>query len=75
VVLTLFGFSSRRVRPFLGGVALGTVALLAQMVWSGDVAFVAGVFGGRVWGVLNVAICLWLARLALDGRAGGAKPE
>jgi serine protease len=69
VFLTMFGFGSRRMRPLLGGIALGTAALLAQMAWSGDAAFVAGPFLGRVWAVTNALVCLWLARAALDSRA------
>jgi serine protease len=66
VALTLFGFASRRVRPAIGGVALGTAALLAQMAWSGDVAFVGGPWLARVWAVSNALVCLWLARAALE---------
>ncbi len=66
VMLTAFGFGSARTRPFIGGVALGTAALLAQMVWAGDAAFVGGPFLLRVWGVANALICLWLARAALE---------
>jgi serine protease len=66
VALTMFGFASRRVRPAIGGVALGTAALLAQMAWSGDVAFVGGPLLARVWAVSNALVCLWLARAALE---------
>ncbi|MGH7268856.1 MAG: S8 family serine peptidase [Polyangiaceae bacterium] len=64
--LIAVGFSSRRVRPFIGGVALGTAALLCQMAWSGDSAFVAGMTLGRLWAAANVCVCLWIARVALD---------
>jgi hypothetical protein len=64
-VLAVLGFGRSRMRPFIGGVALGTAALLVQMVWSGDVAYVAGAFLGRLWEVANIAVCLWLARVAL----------
>ncbi len=40
IALSAAGFASRRLRPFIGGVALGTGALLFQMAWSADVAFV-----------------------------------
>jgi serine protease len=68
VVLTLFGFASRRTRPLIGGIALGTSALLAQIAWSGDVAFVAGPTLARVWAIVNALVCLWIARLALDAK-------
>jgi serine protease len=59
-------FSSKRMRPFVGGIALGSAALLAQMAWSGETAFAFGMTAMRVWTVLNAAVCLWIARLALD---------
>jgi serine protease len=66
VVLTVLGFASKRFRPFIGGIALGTAALCVQMAWSGDVAYVFGAMMGRIWAVVNALVCLWLARLALD---------
>jgi serine protease len=68
LVLTVLGFASRRVRPFIGGIALGTAAFLAQMIWAGDVAFIGGGFLMRVWAASNAMACLWLARTALDKR-------
>jgi serine protease len=59
-------FSSKRLRPFVGGIALGSAALLAQMAFSGETAFLFGMTAMRVWTVLNAAVCLWIARLALD---------
>ena len=64
--LALLAFANRRVRPFIGGIALGTAALLAQMAWSGDAAFVGGVLLGRAWTAGNALVCLWLARIALQ---------
>jgi serine protease len=71
VVLTALGFASRRARPLIGGVALGTAALLTQMAWSGDAAFVAGPFLSRLWLAANALVCLWIARTALDARRDG----
>jgi serine protease len=70
VVLTLFGFASKRARPFIGGIALGSAALCAQIAWSADVAFVGGSTLARVWAVVNAIVCLWIARLALDAKKG-----
>ncbi len=70
LVLTGLGFASRRVRPLIGGIALGTAALLVQMAWAGDAAFVGGTFLWRVWAVTNALVCLWLARTALVARGG-----
>jgi serine protease len=69
VALTMLFFASKRVRPFIGGLALGTAALCAQMAWSGDAAYVFGTTMGRVWAVVNALVCLWLARISLDGNA------
>jgi serine protease len=68
LALTMLGFASRRLRPFIGGVALGTAALLAQMAWSNDVSFIAGPFLARIWAVGNALLCLWIARAALDAK-------
>jgi serine protease len=66
IVLTALGFASRRMRPLIGGIALGTAALLCQMAYSADVAFVAGEALARAWAVGNALVCLWIARVALD---------
>ena len=68
-VLALLGFASSRVRPLIGGVALGSAALLAQMALTGDVAFVGGAFLMRIWVVGSALVCLWLARTSLGPRA------
>jgi serine protease len=64
--LTILGFRQPWLRPFIGGIALGTAALLLQMVGSADTVFVAGAFLGRVWQVSNALVCVWLARVALQ---------
>ncbi|MDP9002525.1 MAG: S8 family peptidase, partial [Myxococcota bacterium] len=68
LALTALAFARVRVRPFIGGVALGTAALLAQMACAGDVAFVGGPFLLRIWTAANAMICFWIARTALDVR-------
>ncbi len=68
VALTMLGFANRRVRPLIGGVALGTAAMLTHLAWSGDTAFVGGAFLARAWAVGNALVCLWIARTALEGR-------
>jgi serine protease len=68
LALTMVAFTSKRVRPLIGGLALGTAALLTQHFVSGDAAFVGGPVLARVWFVVNGALCLWLARTALDGK-------
>jgi serine protease len=64
--LAAIGFASKRLRPIVGGVAVGSAALCAQMAWSGDAAFVGGSLLARVWAVGNALVCLWLARMALE---------
>ncbi|MDP9151926.1 MAG: S8 family peptidase [Myxococcota bacterium] len=68
IALTMVGFASSRARPLIGGVALGTAAMLVHMAFAGDTAFVAGAFAGRVWAGANALVCVWIARAALDGR-------
>jgi hypothetical protein len=66
--LSMLGFASAKARPFIGGLALGTAALCAQMAWSGDAAYALGGFLGRIWAVGSIFVCLWLARAALDAK-------
>jgi serine protease len=66
LVGTAFFFGVKRVRPFLGGFALGSAALLAQMVWTGDVATPFGSLLTRLWLLANLSVCVWIARIALD---------
>ncbi len=66
--LTAILFGSKRMRPVLGGLALGTAALLVQIGISGETFYALGPFMLRIWCALNVLACLWLARLALDAK-------
>ena len=68
LALAALGFANRRARPMIGGFELGTAAFLAQRVWSAEVAFVLGVGLSRVWAVGNIALCLWVARVGLEGK-------
>ena len=61
-------FGSKKLRPVLGGFAVGTAALLVQLAISGDVAFAFGGMAMKLWVVGNAMVCLWIARLALDGK-------
>jgi serine protease len=69
IALTALMFGSKRLRPFVGGVALGTAALLTQSAISGDAAFFAGAFAMKLFAVANVAVCLWLAKMSLNAKA------
>jgi serine protease len=64
--LTALVFGSKRLRPVLGGLALGTAALLVQMGMSGETLYALGPFMLRVWCAVNVLLCLWIARLSLE---------
>ncbi len=66
--LTAILFGSKTLRPVLGGLALGTAALLVQIGISGETWYALGPFMLRVWCALNVVACLWLARLSLDAK-------
>jgi serine protease len=66
LALTAVFFGVKRLRPFVGGVALGSAALLVQLAFSGETAFAFGMTAMRVWTVVNALVCLWLARLSLD---------
>lgn len=66
-VLLLFGV--KRLRPSVGGFALGSAALLTQMAYSADLEFAFGSLALRVFAVANALACLWIARVALDEKA------
>ena len=68
MALAALFFGSRKLRPALGGFAVGTAALLTQLAISGDVAFALGSLAMKLWVVGNALVCLWIARLALDGK-------
>jgi serine protease len=68
VALTVLLFGVKRLRPTIGGFALGVSALLTQLAVQGDVATPFGSLLTRLWLVANVALCLWIARFALDGK-------
>lgn len=66
--LTAVFFGSKRLRPVVGGLALGTAALLVQLGISGETFYALGPFMLRVWCGVNALACLWLARIALDAK-------
>lgn len=67
--LTALLFGNKRLRPIVGGVALGSAALLVQMGISGETFYALGPFALRIWSAVNVALCLWIARMTLDSRS------
>ena len=67
-LLTTFFFNNKRLRPFVGGLALGSAALLTQVGISGETFFALGSFGLRMFCAANVVALLWLARMSLDSK-------
>ncbi len=67
-LLTTFFFNNKRLRPFVGGFAIGTGALLVQLGISGETLFALGGFGLRIFCAVNVIACLWVARMSLDAK-------
>jgi serine protease len=67
-LLTTFFFNNKRLRPFVGGVALGSAALLTQVGISGETFFALGSFGLRLFCAANVVALVWLARMSLDAK-------
>ena len=68
MVGALLFFGSKRLRPMVGGIAVGSAALLAQLAWSGEAAFVLGGTAMRIFAVVNALVCAWIARTALDSK-------
>ncbi len=56
----------RKLRPVLGGFALGGAAYLAHLGFVADASFVFGTLGLRIFALLNAAALLFVARLTLD---------
>jgi serine protease len=67
-LLTTFFFNNKRLRPFVGGLALGSAALLTQVGISGETFFALGSFGLRLFCAANVVALVWLARMSLDSK-------
>jgi serine protease len=63
--LVALGFHRPVLKSFAGGLALGTAALLGQMMISGDSYFVLGTWGLRLWCLLNGAALVWVSKGAL----------
>lgn len=66
--LTTLFFNNKRLRPFVGGVALGSAALLVQLGISGETFFALGSFGLRAFCAANVIALMWVARMNLDAK-------
>lgn len=63
-------FGVKKLRGVLGGFAVGAAALLAQMFVSADVAsFLGSGLFFRLFCIVNVVVCLWIARISLDETA------
>ena len=70
LALSLVGFTSHRLRPWIGGLALGSLALVVQLLVSGDAAFVAGGMLGKLWLAGNAVVCAAARASRLRRQAG-----
>lgn len=72
--LTAIAFRGKKTRPFIGGIALGTAAFLAQLLLWEETAFALGTAILAMWATANGLVCLWIARIALaDNRLASSK--
>ncbi|WP_394821194.1 S8 family peptidase [Pendulispora albinea] len=69
MVLTVFFFGAKRLRPTIGGIAVGSAALLSTLALFAEVSFPLGATLLRVWTALNALLCVWIARITLDKKA------
>jgi serine protease len=67
-LLTTLFFNHKRLRPFVGGFALGTAALMVQLGFSGETWFALGPFALKIFCGVNAALALWVARFTLDAK-------
>ncbi len=64
--LTALLYGSKVLRPIVGGLAIGTAALLVQQGISGETFYALGPFALRIWCALNALVCVWIARMTID---------
>ncbi len=67
-LLVALGFHRPALRALAGGLAVGTAAYLTQIAWSGESQFVFGTLMMRVWAMVNVVACLWVAKNTLAAK-------
>jgi serine protease len=67
--LTALFFGVKKLRPLIGGFAIGTAALLVQMGVAGETFYAFGPVMLRVWCVINAIVCVWIARMTLDSKS------
>lgn len=67
-LLTTLLFNNKLLRPFVGGLALGSAAYLTQVGISGETWFALGSIGLRLFCALNVVGLLFVARMSLDAK-------
>lgn len=67
ILVGLF-FRIDRLRPSIGGFAVGTAALCTQIAITADAASPFGSLMLRLWMVAQVAVCFFVARIALDSK-------
>ncbi|HWL87879.1 MAG TPA: S8 family serine peptidase, partial [Polyangiaceae bacterium] len=66
MALTAFLFGAKRIRPTIGGFAVGSAALLTTLAFFAEVSFPLGSVLLRLWTALNALVCVWIARITLD---------
>lgn len=65
ILLVALGYNKAILRSLAGGLAIGTCAYMAQVAWSGETLFVLGSLALKVWCVINIGICMWVAKNSL----------
>jgi serine protease len=71
VVGTALLYGVKSLRSTLGGFALGSAALMAEIAVLGDVTTPFGWLATRLWLVANALVCIWIARVVLDQKKVG----
>lgn len=61
-LLALLMLGNSTVKKFAGGFALGTAAICAQTLYSGDMYFFLGSLALKVWMLLNMGVCMYFVR-------------
>jgi serine protease len=61
-------FDNKRLRPIIGGVASGSAALMAEIIFSGSVHYAVWSVFAITWLVANIAACVWIADKSLEDK-------
>lgn len=67
-LLTGLFFDNKKLRPIIGGVAAGSAALMAELMFSGSTHYAVWGWVAITWLCGNIAACIWIADKSLEDK-------